>query len=114
RCPYFRDTATPCNKREPGSGCAAIGGYTRSHAVVGGSEHCIATHPSDMAVALLALDARVRLHGPSGDRTIALADLHTVPGAHPEVESTLKPGELVTHVELPGSRFAQRSRYVKA
>jgi xanthine dehydrogenase YagS FAD-binding subunit len=113
RCPYFRDGTSPCNKRAPGSGCAAQGGYTRSHAVLGTSPRCIATHPSDMCVALVALDAIVHTQGPSGNRSIAIADFHTLPGDHPEIESVLEPGELVTHVELPATPFAARSRYTK-
>jgi xanthine dehydrogenase YagS FAD-binding subunit len=113
RCPYFRDGTSACNKRAPGSGCAAQDGFTRSHAVLGTSTRCIATHPSDMAVALVALDAIVHTHGPSGDRAIPVADFHTVPGEHPEIESVLSPGELVMYVELPASPFAARSRYTK-
>jgi xanthine dehydrogenase YagS FAD-binding subunit len=113
RCPYFRDGISPCNKRAPGSGCAALDGYARSHAVLGTSPRCIATHPSDMCVALVALDAIVHTRGPSGDRAIAIADFHTLPGDHPEIESVLAPGELVTHVELPATGFAARSRYTK-
>jgi xanthine dehydrogenase YagS FAD-binding subunit len=113
RCPYFRDGVSPCNKRVPGSGCAAIDGYTRSHAVLGTSARCIATHPSDMCVALVALDAIVHTHGPSGDRAIPIADFHTLPGDQPEIESVLAPGELVTYVELPALPFAARSRYTK-
>ena len=114
RCPYFRDAGTACNKRTPGAGCSAIGGVTRSHAVLGTSTSCIATHPSDMCVALLALDAVVHVRGAGGrDRAIAMADLHTLPGDHPEVEHTLAPGELITAVTLPASRFAARSHYVK-
>ncbi|HET9623830.1 MAG TPA: xanthine dehydrogenase family protein subunit M [Kofleriaceae bacterium] len=113
RCPYFRDGTSACNKRAPGTGCAAIGGFTRPHAVLGTSAHCIATHPSDMCVALVALDAIVHTHGPRGDRAIAIADFHTVPGDHPELESVLVPGELVTAVELPASPLAARSHYRK-
>jgi xanthine dehydrogenase YagS FAD-binding subunit len=113
RCPYFRDGTSPCNKRAPGSGCAALDGYTRSHAVLGTSARCIATHPSDMCVALVALDAVVHTRGPSGHRAIPIAELHTLPGEHPEIESVLQPGELVTHVELPAKPFAARSRYTK-
>jgi xanthine dehydrogenase YagS FAD-binding subunit len=102
RCPYFRDTHyAQCNKRSPGSGCAAIGGFTRSHAILGGSDHCIATNPSDMNVALAALDATVHVRGPNGDRTIPIADFHTLPLDHPEVETTMLPGELITFVTLP-------------
>jgi xanthine dehydrogenase YagS FAD-binding subunit len=114
RCPYFRDPqVTSCNKRAPGSGCAAIGGVTRSHAVLGISEKCIATHPSDMAVAMVALDAVVHIRGAKGTRTIPIADLHELPGQHPEIETVLAPGELITHVELPATPFAKTSRYVK-
>ena len=113
RCPYFRDGTSPCNKRAPGSGCAALDGYTRSHAVLGTSGRCIATHPSDMCVALVALDAVVHTRGPSGTRAIPVTELHTLPGDHPEIESVLAPGELVTHVELPATPLAARSRYTK-
>jgi len=113
RCPYFRDGTSACNKRVPGQGCAAVDGVTRSHAVLGTSASCIATHPSDMCVALVALDAVVHTHGDAGDRAIPIADFHTLPGAHPEIESALAPGELVTHVEIPASPFALRSRYTK-
>ncbi len=114
RCPYFRDPQiTSCNKRAPGSGCAAIGGVTRSHAVLGTSDKCIATHPSDMAVALVALDAVVHVRGAHGTRTIAVSELHELPGQHPEKETVLAPGELITHVELPATPFAKTSRYVK-
>jgi xanthine dehydrogenase YagS FAD-binding subunit len=113
RCPYFRDGTSPCNKRAPGSGCAALDGYTRSHAVLGTSARCIATHPSDMCVALIALDAVVHTRGPAGNREIPVAELHTLPGDHPEIESVLVPGELVTHVELPVTPLAARSRYTK-
>lgn len=113
RCPYFRDGTSPCNKRTPGSGCSAQGGFTRSHAVLGTSKACIATHPSDMAVALVALDAVVHTQGPRGERAIPIADLHTLPGDHPDVETVLAPGELVTHVVLPALPFAAKSRYTK-
>lgn len=102
RCPYFYDTAQACNKRAPGSGCAAIGGFTRIHAVLGASEACIATNPSDMAVAMRALDATVETVGPDGaERRIAIADFHRLPGDTPQVETGLKPGELITAVTLP-------------
>jgi xanthine dehydrogenase YagS FAD-binding subunit len=115
RCSYFRDVGVyQCNKRAPGSGCAAQNGYTRMHAIVGGSERCIAAHPSDMCVALVALDAVVHTRGRRGARTIPVADFHTLPADHPEIENALEPGELVTHVVLPPSRFAARSAYVKA
>ncbi len=114
RCPYFRDAGVAaCNKRAPGSGCAAIGGFTRSHAVLGTSEQCIASNPSDMNVALVALDARIHIAGPTGERTIAMTDLHTLPGARPEVEHTLAAGELITAVSLPPSTLAARSTYIK-
>lgn len=113
RCYYFRDTSMACNKREPGSGCPAIEGYNRIHAVLGGSPHCIATHPSDMCVALVALDAVVRTRGPRGERSIPLADFHLLPGEHPERETVLEHGELITAVELPSSPFAARSHYLK-
>lgn len=113
RCSYFRDTAQPCNKREPGSGCAALEGYNRMHAVLGGSEKCIAANPSDMNVALAALDATVHVLGPKGERKVSFGDFHLLPGAHPERETVLQPGEIITHVTLPASRFAARSRYLK-
>jgi xanthine dehydrogenase YagS FAD-binding subunit len=102
RCPYFYDTNLPCNKRKPGSGCSAIGGVTRQHAVIGSSEACIATHPSDMAVAMRALDATVETVGPgSATRQIPIAELHRLPGNTPDIETTLSPGELITAVTLP-------------
>ena len=113
RCFYFRDTGTPCNKREPGSGCSALDGYNRIHAVLGTSAHCIATHPSDMAVALVALDARVRVMGPAGERVISLGALHRLPGDRPDRETTLEPGELIIAVDVPPLAFASRSLYLK-
>jgi xanthine dehydrogenase YagS FAD-binding subunit len=114
RCHYFYDTAyTECNKRNPGSGCAALGGFTRQHAILGASEQCIATHPSDMAVALLALDAVVRVRGRGGERRIALADFHRLPGTTPERDTNLAPDELIVAVELPPSPFAARAHYLK-
>jgi xanthine dehydrogenase YagS FAD-binding subunit len=102
RCPYFYDTNQPCNKRSPGSGCAAIGGVTRQHAVIGSSEACIATHPSDMAIAMRALDATVQTVRPDGTtRNIPIADLHRLPGDTPHIETTLAAGELITSVTLP-------------
>jgi xanthine dehydrogenase YagS FAD-binding subunit len=102
RCPYFYDTNQPCNKRRPGSGCGAIGGYSRHHAVVGTSDACIATHPSDMAVAMRVLDATVETVRPNGSaRTIPIADFHRLPGNTPHIENTLEPGELITAVTLP-------------
>ena len=113
RCPYFRDTAMPCNKREPGTGCSALHGENRGHAVLGTSEACIATHPSDMAVALVALDAVVRTTRPEGERVIPIAELHRLPGDHPEIETTLFAGELITAVDIPALPFASRSLYLK-
>ncbi len=113
RCYYFRDTAAPCNKREPGAGCSAIGGYNRLHAILGGSDHCIATHPSDMCVALAALDAVVRVRSSAGERSIPLVDFHTVPGDHPERETVLAPGELIIGVDVPPLSFGRRSHYIK-
>lgn len=105
RCYYFYDRAMACNKRRPGSGCAAIGGVNRIHAILGASEHCIATHPSDMAVAMLALDAEVETEtAGGGTRRIPLADLHRLPGDTPHVETALQPGELITHIVLPPPR----------
>ncbi len=101
RCGYFYDTARPCNKREPGSGCGAIGGHARIHAILGASEHCIATYPGDMAVALQALDATVHVQGPNGPRTIAFDAFHRLPGDTPEADNTLEPGELITALALP-------------
>jgi xanthine dehydrogenase YagS FAD-binding subunit len=113
RCYYFYDTAAPCNKREPGSGCGAIGGLTRIHAILGASEQCIATHPSDMCVALAALDAQVRVSGPDGERTIAFADYHRLPGDQPQRDNTLAPGELVTAIDLPPGDFSGHYSYLK-
>lgn len=113
RCWYFRDTAMPCNKRQPGSGCSAIQGHNRIHAVLGTSDQCIATHPSDMAVALIALDANVRVRGVSGERTIPLTQFYLEPGTHPERENLLAPGELITGVEVPALSYGWRSLYLK-
>lgn len=114
RCPYFRDIGvSQCNKRNPGSGCAALGGYSRMHAILGASEHCIAVHPSDMAVALLALEARVRVRGPGGERQLSIDELLHVPGDTPEVEHALSPGELITHILVPRQHAAAPSAYVK-
>ncbi len=113
RCYYFRDTTEPCNKREPGSGCAALEGCNRIHAVLGTSEHCIATHPSDMCVALAALDALVRIEGPTGERVVPFNDFHLPPGDHPERETVLHRGDLITAVEIPPIAYASRSVYVK-
>ena len=113
RCYYFYDTATPCNKRKPGSGCAAIGGVTRIHAIFGASESCIATHPSDMCVALAALEAVVQVTGPEGDRSIAFADFHRLPGDDPAKDNTLKPGEIVLSVDLPAADLSKNYTYLK-
>jgi xanthine dehydrogenase YagS FAD-binding subunit len=114
RCYYFMDTAFPaCNKRTPGSGCAAIKGYNRIHAILGTSEACIATNPSDMNVALAALDATIHVQGPKGKRTIAFEEFHRLPGNTPQVETTLRPDELIVAVELPPARFAANSTYLK-
>jgi xanthine dehydrogenase YagS FAD-binding subunit len=112
-CPYFRDTAWACNKRQPGSGCSALEGYNRSHAVLGTSEKCIATHPSDMCVALVALDAVVTTQGPRGARRIPITDFHVAYGDDPARETVLEHGELVTAVELPNTAFFARSHYLK-
>ena len=102
RCPYFYDTNQPCNKRKPGSGCAAIGGFSRNHAIVGASEACIATHPSDMAIAMRVLDATIETVKPGGKkRHIPIADLHVLPGATPHIETVIEPGEMITAVTLP-------------
>ena len=113
RCGYFRDVATPCDKREPGSGCSAITGANRSHAILGGSESCVATHASDLAVALVALDAEVGLTGPDGTRSVRLTDFYRLPGDTPHVENDLRPGELITEIVVPRLDFARRSTYVK-
>ena len=113
RCPYFYDPASPCNKRRPGTGCAAIDGENRLHAILGASDRCIATHPSDMAVALAALAAVVRVSGPDGDRAIPFADLHRLPGTTPEVEHSLAPGEVITAIDLPAEGFARHFAYLK-
>lgn len=114
RCYYFYDVGTPCNKREPGSGCPAREGLNRQLAILGTSEHCIATHPSDMCVALRALDATVHVRSRDGERDIPFADFHRLPGDHPELDSTLAPGELITHIDLPDAdAFAAHSAYIK-
>ncbi len=114
RCVYFQDVTTPCNKRDPGSGCSALEGYGRYNAVLGTSAACVATHPSDMAVAMTALDAEVVVLGPDGERRIPIGDLHTLPGHHPDVETTLAHGELITAVELSSSHLTRHSTYYKA
>jgi xanthine dehydrogenase YagS FAD-binding subunit len=113
RCGYFRDAGSACGKRVPGSGCPAISGHNRGHAILGGSDHCIATHPSDLAVALTALDATVHLLGPDGDRAVPIAELYLLPGATPDRETVLRQGELITRVDVPRTRAATRSRYLK-
>jgi xanthine dehydrogenase YagS FAD-binding subunit len=113
RCMYYRDAATACNKRAPGSGCSAIAGENRMLAVVGGSEHCVASHPSDLAVALVALDATVIVQGVDRERRIPVEEFHRLPGRTPERETALEPGELIVAVEIPASEFARRSLYRK-
>ena len=113
RCYYFRDTAYACNKRNPGSGCPAIDGFNRIHAVLGTSDHCIATHPSDMAVAMIALDATVHVSGQKGERSIPIAQFYLLPGATPERENTLQTGEIITHVTLPALPGSAKSLYLK-
>ncbi|UOR06799.1 xanthine dehydrogenase family protein subunit M [Hymenobacter aerilatus] len=115
RCYYFYDLATPCNKREPGSGCSAINGFNRIHAILGTSESCIATHPSDMCVALAALKATVNVTGATGERTVEFADFHRLPGDEPERDNNLNPDEIVTSIDLPadGERFAKHYTYLK-
>ena len=115
RCYYFNYAAMPCNKREPGSGCSAIGGLTRQHAILGASEHCIATHPSDMCVALSALDAQVHVTSDAGTRVIPVVDFHRLPGDRPQQDTVLVPGELITHLEVPSAAgaFAAHSAYLK-
>ncbi len=113
RCAYFRDTAYACNKRAPGTGCSALDGFNRMHAVLGVSEHCIATHPSDMAVAMMALEAVVHIQGAKGERTVPLNEFYYVPGSTPDRENVLAHGELITHVTLPPLASGTRSHYLK-
>lgn len=113
RCPYFYDTATPCNKREPGSGCPARHGLNRNHAIFGASEHCVAVHPSDMCVALAALDALVHVQGRAGTRQIAFADFHRLPGDNPQYDNCLSDDELITGIELPAPDFTRHVHYLK-
>ncbi|MCV7278926.1 xanthine dehydrogenase family protein subunit M [Mycolicibacterium flavescens] len=113
RCLYFRDVTSPCNRREPGSGCPAVGGRNRTHAILGTSDQCVATHPSDLAVALVALDAGLIVRDPSGDRAIRLTDFFRTPGSAPEREHNLQPGELIVAVEVPTTPPALRSGYLK-
>jgi xanthine dehydrogenase YagS FAD-binding subunit len=113
RCYYFYDPATPCNKRDPGTGCSAIDGFNRNHAILGTSEHCIATHPSDMCIALAALEAVVQVEGPGGARAIPFAEFHRLPGDTPHVDTNLGAGEIITAVDLPARGFAEHHAYVK-
>jgi xanthine dehydrogenase YagS FAD-binding subunit len=113
RCFYFYDTTTPCNKREPGSGCSAIGGLNRMHAILGTSEACIAAHPSDMCVALTVLDAKVHVAGPAGNRTIAIEVFHRLPANMPHLDTNLHPHEMITAIELPNRGFASNYSYLK-
>jgi xanthine dehydrogenase YagS FAD-binding subunit len=113
RCAYFYDIVTPCNKREPGSGCSAIDGLNRMHAILGASEACIAAHPSDMCVALAVLEAKVHVAGPGGNRTIAIEDFHRLPADTPHLDTNLHPHEMITAIELPGRGFAGNYSYLK-
>jgi xanthine dehydrogenase YagS FAD-binding subunit len=113
RCPYFYDIVTPCNKREPGSGCSARAGFNRNHAILGTSEYCIATNPSDMCVALAALDAVVNVHGRAGERAIELAAFHRLPGDTPHIDTNLERGEIITSVDLPARGFDRHHSYIK-
>lgn len=114
RCPYFRaETDLPCNKRRPGSGCAAAGGEQQSAAIFGASGACVATHPSDVAVVLVALDAEVRVQGARGDRTIPLTGLYRLPGDEPQLDTVLEPDEMIVGIDVPASALAAKSRYVK-
>jgi xanthine dehydrogenase YagS FAD-binding subunit len=113
RCVYFRDPAMPCNKREPGTGCPAITGHNRMLAILGTSDHCIATNPSDMCVAMAALEAVIHVQGPRGLRAIPIADFHLLPGDSPHIETVLEPGDLITHVELPPPRSGSKQLYLK-
>ena len=113
RCPYFRMLDAACNKREPGSGCSAIDGINSGHAILGVSDHCIATHPSDLAVALVALDATLRVHGPQGERSFPVEELYRLPGDTPHLEHSLRPGELIVDVRVPAGLHARHARYLK-
>jgi xanthine dehydrogenase YagS FAD-binding subunit len=113
RCVYFYDTATACNKREPGSGCSAITGFNKNHAILGTSEHCIATHPSDMCVALAALEAVVQVTGPEDDRVLPFAEFHRLPGDTPHLDTNLRADEIITAVDLPAKGFAEHHTYLK-
>jgi xanthine dehydrogenase YagS FAD-binding subunit len=113
RCPYFFDLTMPCNKRAPGSGCGALAGFNRMHALFGASDKCIAVNPSDMSVALAALDAVVRVKGPGGDREIKFEDFHRLPGDEPQLDNTLAKGELIMSVDLPPGAFTKHVHYLK-
>src|SRR5204862_2853634 len=113
RCVYFRDTAMPCNKREPGAGCPAITGHNRTLAVLGTSEHCIATNPSDMCVALAALEATIHVQGAAGSRAVPIGEFHLLPGTTPQRETVLEPGDLITHVTLPPPTSGSKHVYLK-
>jgi len=113
RCYYFYDTATPCNKREPGTSCSAIDGFNRIHAILGASHQCIAVHPSDMCIALAALDATVRVTGPSGERSIPFDEFHRLPGDTPHIDTNLRDDEMITAVDLPARGFAAHHAYLK-
>ena len=114
RCPYFYDPAFPsCNKRNPGSGCGALNGYNRNHAILGHSDQCIATNPSDMNVALAALEAQIRVIGPDGERVIPMSEFHRLPEAHPELDTTLQPNELITAIDLPPMADTKHAVYLK-
>ena len=113
RCGYFRDVSTPCNKRQPGSGCPAIDGWNRAHALLGTSSACVATHPSDLAVALVALDASILLQSENNNRLMKLDDFYQVPGETPDQENQLNPGELITEIRVPRLSWARRSAYLK-
>src|SRR5947209_19748345 len=113
RCYYFYDTATPCNKREPGTGCSAVHGFNRIHAILGTSEHCIAVHPSDMCVALAALEAVVRVTGPGGERAIPFAEFHRLPADTPHLDTNLADDEIITAVDLPAKGFPEHHAYLK-
>jgi xanthine dehydrogenase YagS FAD-binding subunit len=113
RCVYFRDTAMPCNKREPGTGCPAITGHNRTLAILGTSEYCIATNPSDMCVAMAALEATIHIQGPKGSRAVAFGDFHLLPGSTPQRETVLEPGDLITHITLPPPISGSKQLYLK-
>jgi xanthine dehydrogenase YagS FAD-binding subunit len=113
RCPYFRMLDAACNKRTPGSGCAAIDGLNAGHAILGTSDHCVATHPSDLAVALVALDATMRVRGPQGERSFPVEELYRLPSDMPHLEHTLLPGELIVEVRVPGGAHSRGARYLK-